>query len=50
MADEPTGVNNAVLTVHIKHDSNPVLCCVNRFEKGCWNSTYIMLDMFRLNN
>ena len=39
-ADEPTGVNNAVLTVHIKHDSNPVLCCVNRFEKGCWNSTY----------
>ena len=39
-ADEPIGVNNAVLTVHIKHDSNPVLCCVNRFEKGCWNSTY----------
>ena len=28
-ADEPTGVNNAVLTVHIKHDSNHVLCCVN---------------------
>ena len=27
-ADEPTG-NNAVLTVHIKHDSNHVLCCVN---------------------
>ena len=26
-ADEPTGVNNAVLTVHIKHDINPVLCC-----------------------
>ena len=39
-ADKPTGMNNAVLTVHIKHDSNPVLCCVNRFEKGCWNSTY----------
>ena len=32
-ADEPTAVNNAVLTVHIKHDSNPVLCSVNRFEK-----------------
>ena len=50
-SDEPTGVNNAVLTVHIKHDSNPVLCCVNRFEKGCWNSTYhqycfIMLKIF----
>ena len=28
-ADEPTGVNNAVLTVHIKHDSNRVLYCVN---------------------
>ena len=39
-ADEPKGVDNAVLTVHIKHDNSPVLCCVNRFEKGCWNSTY----------
>ena len=28
-ADEPTGANNAVLTVHIKHDSNHVSCCVN---------------------
>ena len=39
-ADEPTGVNNAVLTVHINHDSNPVLCCDNRFEKCCWDSTH----------
>ena len=42
-ADEPTGVNNAVLSVHIKHDNNPVLCCVNRFEKGLFthNSRHV---------
>ena len=47
-ADEPTGVNNAVLTVHIKHDSNHVLCCVNSTYHAWYQYCFISCWIYNL--
>ena len=46
-ADEPTG-NNAVLTVHIKHDSNHVLCCVNSTYHAWYQYCFISRWIYNL--